>query len=153
MRATCAGWLTTEETEGEAAVGRVDRRHIATYGALLAADCDDELNFGKAPGMACTARMGEGMQAKGLTFKGVLPQPKPLLLVDAASTQMYVAEGIIHTSDLVETEALPLSPPPATAPAAAAATAGVAGSAGGAGGAGVQQAAQAVVPMGTPTVG
>jgi hypothetical protein len=129
LRASASAWLTTGEAGGETAVSRVGLRRRATHDAPFDSDCDEELYFGKEPGMACTARIGEGMQAQGLAFEGTLPPPKMLPLVDAARKKMRAAERTTLATDLVKTEAFP-PPLPPTAPAVAAA-AGSAGAGGG----------------------
>jgi hypothetical protein len=109
LKATCMGWLATEEIEGKVAVAQCDWRRLALHGATFAAECDDVVYFSKEPGMACTARLWEGMQAKGLAFEGELPFPKLLQRIEAAAKLMDPGMRTVRASDLVDVEAMRIS--------------------------------------------
>ena len=152
LKATCMGWLATEIIEGEVAIAQCDWRRLATHGAVFAAECDDVEYFSKEPGMACTARLWEGMQAQGLAFEGELPLPKLLQQIEAACKRVPAAERTIGLADLVDAEPMPPppappQPPPLQAPGSAAGGAGAGAGAGDTAGA---QVAHPVLPMGTP---
>jgi hypothetical protein len=152
LKATCMGWLATEEIEGKVAVAQCDWRRLALHGATFAAECDDVVYFSKEPGMACTARLWEGMQAKGLAFEGELPFPKLLQRIEAAAKLMDPGMRTVRASDLVDVEAMPPppAPPPPGPPVGPAGGAGDPGAGGAVGGAGGAQVATPVLPMGTP---